>query len=80
MSPGLRAATARDGNREFAQGRPPRATAIVISSVIASGSCSGPRWLIAPADYNAAETLGAFHAGIRKYLPRSCACYDKRAP
>jgi hypothetical protein len=72
ISPGLRASTARDENREFAQCQPaPRAATIVISSVLASGSCSGPRWLTALPDRNAFETLGAFYAGIRKYLPRA---------
>ena len=39
-------------------------TAFVISSMIMSGYRSGPRWLMAFADGNAAETLGAFDAGI----------------
>jgi len=36
----------------------------VISPVIPSGYRSGPRWLMALADCDAAEMLGAFDAGI----------------
>ena len=38
--------------------------AVVISPVLTSGSRSRPRWLLALADCNAAEMLGAFDAGI----------------
>ena len=38
--------------------------AFVILPVVMSGYRSGPRWLMALADRNAAETLGAFDAGI----------------
>ena len=38
--------------------------AVVILPVVTSGSCSGPRWLMALADCDAAEMLGAFDAGI----------------
>lgn len=37
---------------------------VVILRVVTSGSCSGPRWLMAFVDRNAAEMLGAFNAGI----------------
>jgi hypothetical protein len=37
---------------------------VAISPVLTSGSRSGPRWLIALADRNATEMLGAFDAGI----------------
>jgi hypothetical protein len=40
------------------------AIAFVISLVILSGYRSGPRWLMALADCDAAEMLGAFDAGI----------------
>jgi hypothetical protein len=40
------------------------AIAFVISPVLMSGCRSGPRWLMAPADCDAAEMLGAFDAGI----------------
>jgi hypothetical protein len=38
--------------------------AFVISPVVMSGCRSGPRWLMALADCDAAEMLGAFDAGI----------------
>jgi hypothetical protein len=38
--------------------------AFVISSVVTWGYRSGPRWLMALADGNAAERLGAFDCGI----------------
>jgi len=38
--------------------------AVVILPVVTSGSCSGPRWLMALADCDATEMLGAFDAGI----------------
>src|ERR1700729_366230 len=38
--------------------------AVAISRVLTSGSRSRPRWLMALADCNAAEILGAFDAGI----------------
>jgi hypothetical protein len=38
--------------------------AFVISPVVMSGYRSRPRWLMALADCDAAETLGAFDAGI----------------
>ena len=38
--------------------------AFVISPVVMSAYRSGPRWLMALADGNAAEMLGAFDAGI----------------
>jgi hypothetical protein len=38
--------------------------AFVISLVVMSGYRSGPRWLMALADCNAAETLGVLVAGI----------------
>jgi len=38
--------------------------AFVILPVVMSGYRSGPRWLMALADGNAAETLGALDAGI----------------
>jgi hypothetical protein len=38
--------------------------AFVTSAVVMSDYRSGPRWLMALADCNAAETLGAFGAGI----------------
>jgi hypothetical protein len=38
--------------------------AVAISPVLTSDSRSGPRWLMALADCNAAEMLGAFDAGI----------------
>jgi hypothetical protein len=38
--------------------------AFVISPVVMSDCRSGPRWLMAPADCDAAEMLGAFDAGI----------------
>jgi hypothetical protein len=37
---------------------------VVISPVVTWGSRSRPRWLMALADCNAAEMLGAFDAGI----------------
>jgi hypothetical protein len=40
------------------------AIAFAISLVILSGYRSGPRWLMALADCDAAEMLGAFDAGI----------------
>ena len=38
--------------------------AVVILPMVTSGSCSGPRWRMALAVCSAAETLGAFDAGI----------------
>jgi hypothetical protein len=38
--------------------------AFVISPVVKSGYRSGPRWLMAFVDCNAAEIFGAFDAGI----------------
>jgi hypothetical protein len=38
--------------------------AFVISPVVMSGCRSGPWWLMALADCDAAEMLGAFDAGI----------------
>jgi hypothetical protein len=55
-----------DGSRA-GQHRPLRDTAriaFVTSLVVMSGYRSGPRWLMALADCNAAETLGVFGAGI----------------
>jgi hypothetical protein len=40
------------------------AIAFMISSVVVSGCRSGPRWLMALADCDAAEMVGAFDAGI----------------
>ena len=55
----LSTAVARTGPRRDAA-----TIALVISPVVMSGCRSGPRWLMALADCDAAEMLGAFDAGI----------------
>jgi hypothetical protein len=42
----------------------PATIVFVISPVVMSSYRSGPRWLMALADCNAAVRLGAFYAGI----------------